>query len=270
MFKKAAITVVLGASLLGSFAQAQVQTAPQGAMAKDLLTPASKDPETRFGVSLDLSILLGIGLSVGMPVGERFNVRGAFHTFSYEREMEDEGGNYDGDLRLQTLGALTDWHPFGGAFRITAGLMSNGNELRLAGVPNSSEEFEIGDCAYNSNPADPLRVNGLVSWRSTAPYLGLGWGGNMNAKPGFYGLFDIGVMFSGAPKAALDAAGSAVVANDGTENDGQCGTAGTPIPDVAQDQGVQDELRNAENDANEEAKDFKLWPNIAFGIGWRF
>lgn len=243
-------------------------------MAASTLAAAQDSPpppaETRFGVGVDVSILLGIGVSVAMPLPYNLNARGMYHTYTHDEEIEDDGGNYDGEIELKTFGAMLDWFPFGGAFRLTGGLMSNGNEINLAGVANSGNQFEVGDCAYTSNPADPLRVNGRVDFRSTAPYLGIGWGGNMNSGPGLYGTFDIGVMFSGSPKAALSAAGSATVANDGTANDGECGTAGTPVPNAASDPVVQRELRDAENDANEEAKDFKLWPNLSFGIGYRF
>ena len=49
----------------------------------------ASDDQTTVGVSLDASVLLGIGLSVGVPVGDRFNVRGVYHGFTYEKEFED-------------------------------------------------------------------------------------------------------------------------------------------------------------------------------------
>jgi len=106
----------------------------------------------------------------------------------------------------------------------------------------------------------------VVDFKSTAPYLGIGWGGNMNAEPGFYGLFDIGVLLSGAPDTRLSGRGSAQNADPATQP--QCGGAGSQ--DASTYPEFQNALRAAENDMNEETKDFKLWPNLAFGIGWRF
>ena len=231
-------------------------------------TAPAAEGGTTVGVSIDASVLLGLGLSVGMPLGDSFNLRAAYHGYTLDEEIEDEGGNYDGEFKLSTFGLLGDWHPFGGGFRVTAGFMSNGNEIKLDGRANSAGQVKIGDCLFDTNPADPLNAGGTVEFNSSAPYLGIGWGGNMNGKPGFYGVADIGVMFSGSPKTSLFARGSGTVANDGTANDADCGPTGTAV--TANDATVQDEIRDAENDANEESKDFKMWPNLSFGIGWRF
>lgn len=246
--------LLLGAGLLAASAAASAQEA------------APPSDKTTVGVSLDVSVLLGIGLSVGTSLGDHFNARGLYHGYTYSKEIEDEGGNYDGEFKLSTFGAMFDYHPFEGAFRITAGLMSNGNKISLKGIASSTSEFEVGDCTYVSSASDPLFVNGNVDFNSTAPYLGFGWGGNMNAAPGFYGIFDIGVMLSGSPKADLNAGGSARAK---TGQASSCGDSTTDRP-VNQFPEFQQELADAENDANEESKDFKLWPNISFGIGWRF
>jgi len=229
-------------------------------------------PPRAVGVSLNASILMGLGISVGVPVGDRFNLRGVYHGFSYDDEFEDEddsgsgdGTTYDAELDLSSFGVMADWHPFKGTFRVTAGLVSNGNEIGL-NAQNNSGTIEIGDCNYRSDANDPLMLQGAIDWKSTAPYLGIGWGGNMNGDKGFYGLFDIGVMFSGAPKAALSARGPAIVE---AGQDLSCGAPGMSV-NAANDPNVQREVQTAVDDANEEADDFKLWPNISFGFGWRF
>lgn len=228
-----------------------------------------KDAAATVGVSVDASALLGVGLSVGTGVGDRFNVRGVYHGYTYDDEFEDSGSGatYDGEIDLKSFGVLGDWHPFKGAFRITAGLMSNGNQINLRGVADANSRYEVGDCTFESDPNDPLRVDGVVDFKSTAPYLGLGWGGNMNAEPGFYGTFDIGVMFSGSPDTSLSGRGSARNANAA-----QAATCGDPVAyqDVSSYPQFRQEVQNAEDDVNEETKDFEYWPNIALGIGWRF
>ena len=233
------------------------------------LTASAQMPT--IGVSVDASLLLGLGISVGTAVGDRFNVRGSYHGFSYSDDFDDSEDklSYDADLKLSSFGVLGDWHPFKGGFRVTAGLMANGNRLDLAAQDNGGE-FEVGDCTYRSVANDPLNINGRIDWRDTAPYLGIGWGGNMNAKPGLYGVFDLGVMFSGAPKARLSANGQAQLQS----GPGSCGEPGTQFdvndPNDAAAQQFRNELQTSQDDANEEAKDFKIWPNIAVGIGWRF
>jgi len=221
-------------------------------------------PETTVGVSLDASVLLGIGISVGTGLGDRFNVRGAYHAFSYDREIEGDAdeADYEGELDLKSTALLLDWHPFKGAFRLTGGLMSNGNQINLTATPSDgSGEYEFGNCTFQSSD---LVVNGVTDFKSTAPYLGLGWGGNMNAAPGFYATFDVGLMFSGEPDTRLKGRGTAQTTTPGPE----CGD-GSP-QDVSQYDEFKNALRDAEDEANEESEDFKLWPNIAFGLGWRF
>lgn len=234
------------------------------AAAAALAVPMQASADRTIGVSVQASILMGLGVSVGTQVGNQFNVRGVLNGFNYETEVDDDGGNYDGEFELQTAGLMADWHPFKGGFRLTAGLMSNGNQIVLNGRPATGSEFTIGDCTYISDPNDPLRVSGLVDFKSTAPYLGVGWGGNMNGGKGLYGVFDIGVMLSGSPQVDINAAGMTAA------KPGQPPECGAGTVDAANDANVQAQVRQAERDAEDESKDFKLWPNIAFGIGWRF
>jgi hypothetical protein len=228
-------------------------------------TAAAKD-ETTIGISLEGSTL-GAGLSVGMPLGDSFNVRGVYHGYTYELDdiEDDSGATYGGDLELKSMGLFADWHVFGGAFRLTAGFASNGNEIALSGMPTGGV-FQVGDCTFESNPADPMRVDGAVEFASTAPYVGIGWGGNLNAEPGFFMTFDLGVLLSGSPEASLTGRGQARNANAG---DLACGDPVT-YQDLSSYPEFQQEVQDAEDEVNKETEDYELWPNIAIGIGWRF
>lgn len=226
--------------------------------------------KAKFGASIQISpVLMGLGLQVGRHMGRNFSIRGVANGLKIDKEIEEEDdeGNvtkYDGTFKLQTFGALVDWHPFAGAFRITGGLMANGNEIEL-NAKSTEGSIEIGNCRYStSDPDDPLRVNGLVDFKSAAPYIGIGWGGHMYSEPGFFATFDLGVMLSGAPKAKLKADGTTTLV------DGDAGECGAGTIDASEDEEIQQQLREAEADFEEETKDFKLWPNLAFGFGWRF
>jgi hypothetical protein len=228
-------------------------------------TAGAKD-ETTLGISLEGSTL-GAGISIGMPVGDSFNLRGAYHGFTYDIDdiEDDSGATYEGELELKSMGLFADWHVFGGGFRLTAGLASNGNEIALTGVPTGGT-FEVGSCFYESNPADPLAVDGTVEFASTAPYVGIGWGGNLNAEPGFFMTFDLGVLLSGSPETSLSGRGGV------RAQAGQGGACGDEVvyQDATTYQPFLDEVEEAEDEVNTETKDFELWPNIAVGIGWRF
>lgn len=229
---------------------------------------AKKDKGSTVGIAADVGTM-GLGLSVGIPVGERFNVRGVYHTYDYELdevEDADSGATYDGELNLQTAGLMADWHPFKGVFRVTVGLLSNGNEIGLNARPTGGQ-YEVGNCTFESNPADPLRVDGTVEFASSAPYLGIGWGGNMNSAPGFFATFDVGVLLSGSPDTSLTGRGQARNANAG-----QIAECGDPVAyqDVSSYPEFQQAVQDAEDDVNDETKDFEYWPNITLGLGWRF
>ena len=232
-------------------------------------TASAKDKEegASFGVSVEASTL-GAGLSLGIPLGERFNVRGVYHGFTYDLDdiEDDSGATYEGELELNSAGLLFDVHPFKGAFRLTVGFASNGNQINMTGVASPGATYEVGNCTYESDPSDPLRIDGTVEFESAAPYLGLGWGGNMNSAPGFFMTFDLGVLMSGSPDTNLRGRGSARNTNAGQIV--QCGP--TTYQDVSGTPEFQQAVQDAEDEVNEETKNYELWPNVALGIGWRF
>ncbi|MGH8443409.1 MAG: hypothetical protein ACRETF_10975 [Nevskiaceae bacterium] len=234
-------------------------------------TAAAKKQEesSTFGIAVDGSALLGLGVSVGIPVGERFNLRAAYHGLTYELDdIKDDatGATYTSELDLSSAGVLLDIHPFKGAFRLTLGLASNSNQINLSGIAGPGATYEVSDCTYESDPGNPLRIDGSVGFSGTAPYVGIGWGGNMNAAPGFFMTFDIGVLLSGAPETSLGGRGG-VRAQPG--QGGLCGDEAV-YQDAATYQPFLDEVAEAEADVDEETKDFEYWPNIALGFGWRF
>lgn len=225
-----------------------------------------KDDGASFGVSVEASTL-GAGLSIGLPVGERFNVRGVYHAFKYDAgEIEDgSGATYEPELDLNTTGVVADWHPFQGAFRLTAGFMSNGNKINLSGRPTGNT-YRVGQCEFESNPADPMRVEGAVEFASSAPYLGIGWGGNFNGGSGFFATFDVGVMMSGSPDTTLRGRGQA---RNADPLQPACGDA-VNYQDVSSYPEFQQAVQDAEDEVNTETEKYEYWPNIALGIGWRF
>jgi hypothetical protein len=227
---------------------------------------AADTPKTTVGVSANASLLLGFGLSVGTGLGDIFNVRGVYNGYSISRELGDDAGKYDGTVRLQTFGALADYHPFAGAFRLTLGALADGNRVTMTGKPTTGSEYEVGDCTYVSSPSDPLRLDGKIDFRSLAPYFGLGWGGNMNAAPGFFGTFDLGVMWAGSAEMSLAASGSARAKSG---QPASCGSSTSDTP-VSSNPEFQRELEKARADVEDDASNYEFWPSIQFGLGWRF
>ena len=61
---------------------------------------------------------LGLGVNAGLDISEKFAARGMFNTFGLDYEETESGNEYKGDLDLQSIGLVTDWHPFAGGFQV--------------------------------------------------------------------------------------------------------------------------------------------------------
>lgn len=196
---------------------------------------------------------LGYGLEADYALSEKLSLRGQFNTLNYDDNFDKDGVNYTGSLDLSTLGFLVDWHPMGGAFRVTGGLYSNGNSI--SGVGTGEGTYTIGDQTYTVGKDDTLRATADVDLGSSiAPYFGIGWGHAPSNKGGLLLSFDIGVLYQGSPDATLAVTGTA---NNGTV-------------DFTNDPTLQAEVRNEEQNLEDDLSSFKTYPVVSLGIGWRF
>ena len=192
----------------------------------------------------------GFGLGLSGKISESLGGRLGFDTFSKTISKNDNNGNYNGDLKLQTISLLGDWYPFEGAFRATLGLVANGNKATLTAVPNASGQFTFKGQQFSSSYVGSY--SGELKFNSTAPYLGIGWG-NPVAKAKTWGFVsDIGVLFQGSPKVT-----SSVTCTTAAVTDGVCSTMQTAVADATTQQ---------ENDW----KNYKYWPVISIGVSYHF
>lgn len=152
-----------------------------------------------LGASLDVGTS-GIGVHVTKPIAEKLNARvGAnFANYSYNGHTSDV--DYDFKLKLATVDALLDYHPFDGAFRVSGGLVYNGNKIDAHAKPNGGGNYTINGNTYSAASAGSL--NGQIDFRKAAPYLGIGWGNAAKGK-GFGISVDLGVTFQGSPNTSL-------------------------------------------------------------------
>lgn len=198
----------------------------------------------------------GFGVEAVTAITPMLNARGVVNLFNYNYDTTEDGIDYDAKLKLQSFGALLDFHPFKGSFRLSGGLLSNGNKANLkASCPT---ECEVGDLRISGSDA---RLTGQVDFKSAAPYLGLGFGNSMSGT-GLYGIFDVGVLFQGKPKADLAALGTATVTDEN-------GTTRTNV-NLATDPEVQTAITEEEASLQDDIDSYKLYPVINLGIGYRF
>ena len=120
-----------------------------------MLTLAAAGPavaEDSFAIGLKAGTP-GLGLEATARLTDSLNLRASYYGFNYSTEVEEGDITYEGDLRLSTFGVLGDWHPYGGQFRITAGLFHNGNEFKGSAEGN---DLEVGDDTYDVRLERPL------------------------------------------------------------------------------------------------------------------
>jgi hypothetical protein len=191
---------------------------------------------------------LGAGLDISKGISESVALRLQANALNYDREVTESDIDYNSDLELKSAGLLLDWHPFRGVFRVSAGAFWNGNEATAVGRPTGGT-YEINGVTYNA--ADIGSLNGQIDFESVAPYFGIGWASAPKAGRGMTFSFDLGVLYQGEPNVGL----TAVCA------------PGLPALQCAQ---LQSDVAAEQASLQEEVSDYKLYPVVSFGIGYRF
>lgn len=157
-------------------------------------------------------------------------------------------------------------------FRLTGGLQFN----RQLGSGNA-RILTANAMRYYTDAASGQRVrvdldqtslSGSVTFPKVTPYLGLGWGHNISGGPGWGFFADVGVVF-GRHSSRIDP----VNLKFSVYND----TTGEKI-DNAQTQAKQAEVAAAANQTAQDERTrlqkeldrFRVWPQIAVGVSYRF
>ena len=144
---------------------------------------------------------IGYGASVGFGFTPLFGVRLAAHTGSYSRDLHKESIAYNGKLKLSNYEALIDIYAPAGGFRLTAGVAGNNDKIDLASKPGQT--ITVNGVPY---PSDAVgSVTGDVKFNKTSPYAGVGFGHKPSGGRGFGLTFDLGVLYQGSPKLAVQA-----------------------------------------------------------------
>jgi len=186
---------------------------------------------------------LGYQVALSQSVSENINLKLTYNTASQSFDGETDGVNYDYDFEFESTSLLIDWHVFGGGFRLTTGALINDNEI-FAQSDISGLTLEVGDTVFTS--AEVGRLEGDISFDSYAPYLGLGWGRSIS--DGFSFSFDLGVVFQGEPTVNLQTVG-------GTLSDNSL---------------LLEEVEREEQELQEDANDFDVYPVISLGLFYNF
>lgn len=194
--------------------------------------------------------LLGVGGELTLGVSQKTNLRLGVNRlnlgfdFSSNDDENDVSNSEEVSLGfdLHSISGLLDWHPEGGGFRLSAGLILNNNEINV--TADLSKSISINDVDYS---LDSLQGNG--SFRSLAPYIGLGWGNAVDKNGRWTFAFDLGLMFQGDPDISITA------------------TASDPRVQAMLNEDLEKQSTQWEDDYG---KYVSIWPVMSFGIGFRF
>jgi hypothetical protein len=191
---------------------------------------------------------LGVGGGVGIGVTDSIRLRAGYTALNISRDISDTDIDYSGDLKLGGGEALVDWHPFNSGFRVTGGLSFSRNKITADAEP-SGGTYTNNDRTYTA--AEIGSLDGSIKFKSTAPYLGVGWGDVVGKDGRFSFIADIGILFQGSPDTKLNV---------------NCGSAVSPT-ECAQ---IQSDVDAEERDLKDKADDYKYWPVLSLGVAYRF
>lgn len=219
----------------------------------------STKPFSRIGIAFKASTL-GAGVETATPLTSRSNLRAGFNMFSYDRGFNKDGVAYAAQLRFRSTEVHYDWFPFGGSFHLSPGvLVYNGNQIAADASVPGGKTFTLNDTTYASDPTNPISGTGKVDFIKAGPMFTAGWG-NLLPRNGrhFSVPFEIGFIYTGAPRTTLNMGG------------GACDADGLNCRAVNSDPTFQTNVQAEKNKLDKDMSAFKFYPVISVGFAFNF
>ena len=205
-----------------------------------LMVSGTAVADNDFGVGVKAGTL-GLGLEGTWRPLPYLDVRLGVNQYDYKETGGQAGINYDATLGLETFYATANLRFPLSPFRVTAGVYSNGNELRLSSAETSN--VDIG--GINFTPAEYGTLSSTSAFPSTAPYLGFGYDFSLAGKVGLN--LDLGVLWQGEPTVTMSSDG--LLADDPT---------------------FQFALEAERVQLEEDLSSLKAWPVLSLGFVFNF
>jgi len=164
---------------------------------------ASGTAAADFGAAVKAGTL-GLGLEARWdPPVPWFDLRVGVNSYDYNDKAGYGDIDYDATLALDSYYLTTNFKFPASPFRITLGAFANGNEIRMTSEDIGAANFDIGGDSFLVSDVGALE--GVVSFSSTSPYLGVGFDFELFGKAGLN--LDFGLLWQGEPTITLDATG---------------------------------------------------------------
>jgi len=218
------------------------------------------------GVGVGVKVgTLGIGVqgAVSPAAAPRVAVRGGFNFFSYKHSFDQDGTNWDGTLKLQSVEAEVDLG-LGGGFRFSPGLLlHNNNHIDAVLSVPSGQQFSLGGATYASQASAPIGGTGLLDFKHVAPILAIGFGNLARRGNGHLSITgDFGIVFEDKPTVSFALTGNGCIVSNGVTTN-NC----APINSLP---GVAANITAEEVKVCDSLKVLRYYPVASIGVGYRF
>lgn len=186
-------------------------------------------------------IVVGYAHSVNDQLGLRVD---AGTTGNTQRDRTESGVPYRASAKYNRVGLFGDYRPFGGRFRLTAGLTVNDASMKLDSRFDGVTEVTINETTITPSAADYFRAH--VKIPRLTPYFGIGWG-HQPRETGFGFVADLGVSI-GKPKVTVE--------QNLTDN----------YPSLISQEDVDTETRQLKDKVGK----LRVLPHVALGLSYRY
>jgi hypothetical protein len=207
---------------------------------------ANKSFFTNNIVGLKVSTL-GLGIEYTAKYNDETYTRFGINGYTYSINSTKNDINFDIDLKLQTVTAIADYHPFYNTFRISGGLVFNNNKLKLS-AKATQRIYTINNHTYDAD--EVVSLDGKIDFNSIVPYIGIGYINTRILKKWTLAA-DIGALYQGNPNTKLSV---------------KCGAiANTTRCDKLKEDVLKEQIK-----LNNELYDLEWYPVIAFIASYKF
>lgn len=169
--------------------------------------PENSSEPGRFGLGINLSTN-GVGGQLAAKLSKNGRLagrlEGRYLTTSmnnFETEVSGRKLVANATLTLGSVGAMFDYHPFGNAFKITAGYALLLNDVSAVAVTKDSTKY--GEISIPPGELGDINFGLTVK---PSPYIGLGFGRAIPKKR-FGFTFEIGAYYTGSPEISFVSTG---------------------------------------------------------------
>ena len=133
-------------------------------------------------------------------------------------------------------------------FRLTGGIVYNGNEIEGRGRPNADGQYVMNGRGYTA--ADVGNLDAKVDFQKAAPYIGIGWGNALTPNKLWHFSADLGAFYQGKAHVNLVSRG--------------CTSSRVTCTVLAAD------VAREEARLSEELSDYKFFPVLRASVSYRF